>query len=472
MARIMSSLSQELSLLETRGLVRVTLEREKPTVRFKHALTREATYNTILQARRAELHRAAAQTLFVLYPQPDLETVLTIAEHWQRGGEDGLALETILPHAQTLLYTGRGISLTHLLARLERENLNATQQRDLDIALADAHVVRGEYQPARALYERVVADIQTPALRARVLHSLGVTTYHLGDYAATIQLNQSSLRIAEELEDRSQQARATNGLGLAYWQLGDTRQAQYFLERSREISMGLGEGLELADTEYNMTGLLFDQGAYSQAIEIAQRVLALDEKLGNTTLATRTNQLLGACYFGAGDFKNARTYYEKALSLCRALGDDLGTGLGLGNLAELDAELGKDTEALSNFTQAITILRRLKYESLLPFNLLGVAQIYLKQWKPDTPLLLDRAQAHAQEALDIARAHTLPDREGVALRVLAQIYARRAEWARAADLAQQSIERLTQTKSVTELKRSHQILDEIMAAAPTKESAA
>lgn len=434
----MPILSEALSLLEVRGLVRVGFERARPVVRFKHALTREATYNTILQTRRAELHRAAAQTLTALYPQPDLETVLTIAEHWQRGGADGLALETVSPHAQTLITTGRGSSLTGLLARLARDNLNSTQKRDLDIALADAHVARSEFEPARALYERVVADIQAPALRARILHRIAVTAYHLRDYAAAIQLNQSSLEIAETSGDRSQQARAMNGLGLAYWQMGDRVNAQHFLERSRAISSELGEGVELADTEYNMAGLLFDQGAYPQAIEIAKRVLALDEKLGNSTLASRTSQLLGACYYSSGDFENAQRFYESAIAHCRAVGDELGVGLGLGNLAELEAELGNEKEALGNYVQAITILRRLKYVSLLPFNLLGLAKIYLNQSKLGAPQLLDTAQAHAQEALDIARAHSMQDRERAAVGVLAEIQAARREATSATESTQES----------------------------------
>src|SRR5689334_18616039 len=132
----MSSLNQELALLESRGLVRLSLESEKPVVRFKHALTREATYNSMLQARRAELHRAAAQTLSARNPEPSLDMALTIAEHWQRGSEDGIALETILPHTQKLIYTGRSISLTALLDRLEHENLETSQQYALDIASA------------------------------------------------------------------------------------------------------------------------------------------------------------------------------------------------------------------------------------------------------------------------------------------------------------------------------------------------
>jgi class 3 adenylate cyclase/tetratricopeptide (TPR) repeat protein len=54
---------------------------------FKHALIQDAAYETLLRARRQELHRAAAQTIAAEFPalaeaQPEL-----IARHWSEAGE-------------------------------------------------------------------------------------------------------------------------------------------------------------------------------------------------------------------------------------------------------------------------------------------------------------------------------------------------------------------------------------------------
>ena len=57
--------------LQERGLIRMSGEDGKPVVRFKHALTREATYNAILNTRRIEIHREVAFVLRDLYPQRD-----------------------------------------------------------------------------------------------------------------------------------------------------------------------------------------------------------------------------------------------------------------------------------------------------------------------------------------------------------------------------------------------------------------
>src|SRR4029078_2881487 len=96
-------------------------------------------------------------------------------------------LETILPHTQRLIYTGRSISLTALLERLEHENLETSQQYPLDIAAADDHAARGEYELARGLYAGVLEHADRNTLRVQVLYGLGVSEHHLGNTARSLE---------------------------------------------------------------------------------------------------------------------------------------------------------------------------------------------------------------------------------------------------------------------------------------------
>lgn len=456
----MPHLSQHLSLLENRGLVRVTLERETPIVRFKHALTREATYNSMLQARRAELHRAAAQTLTALYPQPDLEMVLTVAEHWQRGSEDGSALETLLPHAQRLIYTGRGSSLTTLLERLQRENLIETQQRDLDIALADAHAARGEFARAQELYAQVLAQPSADARRPRLLHGLGVAAYHLNDNVHAIEYQRASMQLAEEAGDVSLQARAANGLGLAFWNLGDYVNAEAHLQASRTLGLQLGESIELANAEYGLAGVAFDRGDYATAIVSAERARAIYDTLGHATLMVRAMQLLGACYYGEKDLEQAADVYQRAIAQSRALGDTIVVALGLGNLAEVYADWDQLDQAAATYAEALLPLRAFKYESLLAYDLASLAGIEIRRaLETDTPLAnknewLARAQANVNEALDIATRIQSQEDEALARRVLAELNAAHGDFETARQNAQQAVALLEHLGRALELERA------------------
>ena len=424
----MPTLLQDLALLETRGLVRTTREREKPIVRFKHALTREATYNSMLQARRAELHRAAAETLTALHRQPDLEMVLTIAEHWQRGGEDARTLEAILPHAQNLIYTGRSISLTALLSRLERENLDASQQREMDLALADAYAARGEYEPARQVFEHVLQTTDALAERMRALHGMGVSEYHLGNFARVIEIQETHLALAQQQQDIVQQARALSGLGAAYVGMGKYERATECFQASREKSIQAGRTQELANAEANLAVALYNRGEYEQAIAAAEHALALDEQNGVQVFNARTASLLGASYFGLGDDARAEYFYRRALDTSRALGDQLGTAAGLTNLAELFGKRLELTQAAETYRQAISILEPLKQDVILCFALAQLAdterqQALAAQTRTQFETLVSSATQHGEHALSIAKRLALTDQITNALEILNAIRA-------------------------------------------------
>lgn len=463
----MPTLSQDLILLEARGLVRVTMERATPIVRFKHALTREATYNSMLQTRRIELHRAAAETLTELYPQPDLEMVLTIADHWRRGAEDARALETVFPHAQTLIYTGRGMSLATLLSGINRDNLNETQRRDFDIALADAHAARGEYEPARALYESALEHVQAPNLRTGLMERIATAAYHLADYSKAIKFYQATNALALEHNDVLHQARSLNGLGLAYWNQGDTSGALDYLEQSRVLGLALGETTELANIEFNLAGILMDRGEFAPAIVAAERALALDEKLNNQTLAARTLQLLGACYFVSGDYAKASAHYDRALKVSAELDDALGVALAHGNLGELYLAQGDSLRAITAYEQCVERFRALNLDFYLIGGLVGLAHAETRAALDSAKTAcLDAADEHAQEALALAARLNSPEREGITRRVLAEILMQRGDYTAARQQAGRAVELLDALGAGLALKNAQETLERAQKSLP------
>ena len=453
----MSNLTRDLALLETRGLMRVTTDRDKPVVRFKHALTREATYNSILQSRRNELHCAVAQTLLQFHQQLDLELVLSIAEHQLRCGDDAGMVDFLLPFAQRLIHTGRSLSLTELFSRLNRAELSTTQQRDLDIALADTHAARGEYEAARGLYELVLTKTEPATLRARLLQSLGVANYHLGEYAKSMEFYQASLDTAQSQGNIALQAKTSGGLGLVHLALGDTARALEFLQTSRDLSLQLGEGLELAAAEYNLGGVQRMLGQYSDAISNAEHALALEEKFGHVAAAARSMQLLGTCYHSMGELDKAADYYTRSIQASRTYGDFEATAILESNLAELSVEQGDLEKAAILYAHATHYFRAAALESALAYNLAGQAfvQFLRAQHTADTDAL-ETANQEATEALALAQKIRSPETEGIAYRVLAALAAGRGDFAQAEKYIQSGIELLSRVGSVLELERARQ----------------
>lgn len=469
----MPTLTQDLSVLEARGLVRVTTERTKPIVRFKHALTREATYNSILQTRRIELHRAAAETLTELYAQPDLEMVLTIAEHWVRGTEDSRALETLLPDAQALIYTGRSLSLTFLLSQLNRENLDEPQQRELDVALADAHAARGEYEPARVLYERALQSTPQGTPRARLLYSLGVAQDRLGEYTRALALHQAGLEIARATNDLVLQAKAMSGLGSVYWSLGDIQNAEMQFQDSAALSAELGNRLELANADYNLALLSVHRGDYDHAIALAERALAVDQGSGHIALTARTYQLLGGCYHLKKDFAHAAEYYQRAVASSRETGDTINLAIGSNNLGELYYDQEKLPQAVEAFSEAAKYFRALHQESRLAGSLanLAAAQNKLAHTATEKNLrdeLVAGAQSELEQALRIAQRLNTQDLLGIVYRVRAEVYFTGGDFERAQESARTAVNFLEHSGMAYELENARRTLEEMLALTQTQ----
>lgn len=460
---------QALAQLEARDLIRLTSEGGRAVVQFKHVLTRDATYESILHTHRMELHRQVAQTLETLYPQRDFDLLLTIARHWLNGGEAARALEAVLPRSRELIYAGRASSLIELIPQLDSEHLTPAQQQERDLALAEAYAARGEYAPARTLREQLLRGADSPQVRAPLLHGVGVANFQLGEYTEAIKNHRAALELAHTLNDPILQAQASGGLGLVYWNLGDTAEAEAYLKESRALATRAGAPFELANAEYNLAGVMMDQGDYAEAIGAAQRALALYENFGHAPFIAHTIQLLGACYYSQGDLDKAAEYYARAIERSQAIGDTLGAALGQGNLGEVYTDRGRFEQAVELYRKAVTQLRLIKHDWLLAIDLAGLANALLKlsTQLPNDRVAppLDEAHALALEALQIAQRLDSKNRVGIAERVLAEIYQARGDMDRALAFAQQAVASLEPAGQALELKRAQQTLETIRAAA-------
>jgi len=66
------------------------------TYRFRHVLTQEVCYDTMLQALRSELHREIADAVVDLYPERAVELAAYRADHYAKAGDTDRAVEVLV----------------------------------------------------------------------------------------------------------------------------------------------------------------------------------------------------------------------------------------------------------------------------------------------------------------------------------------------------------------------------------------
>jgi predicted ATPase len=183
------------------------------TYLFKHALIRDAAYQSLLRSSRQRHHMRVAETMIERMPnfvesQPELVahhlTEAGDAEralaYWHRAGEDAnarAAYEEALGHAR------RGLGVLDGAAGARRER---DQELALQIALATALVAaRGISNPeTRQTWERALAlcdPVTDPTRSAVVQYGLGNALVGSGDPVSALHSYTEALRIAEEAGD-------------------------------------------------------------------------------------------------------------------------------------------------------------------------------------------------------------------------------------------------------------------------------
>lgn len=129
---------------------------------FKHTLTHEVTYNSLLLARRKKLHAAAAEAIVALFPEQRDELAATLAYHYQRAGNRRLAADNLLlageraqrtyANAEAITYYRDALSELEGPGRPEDERPAQAQRLVAYERLGDVLATAGDYDAARATY--------------------------------------------------------------------------------------------------------------------------------------------------------------------------------------------------------------------------------------------------------------------------------------------------------------------------------
>jgi predicted ATPase len=216
----------------------------EPEYTFKHALTREVAYNSLLQDRRRVLHERAAQAIEARHGDRLEDHYSELAHHYSRSGNTQKAL-VYLQYAgqQALQRSAHAEALDHLTAALERlEALpyapdRIQQELVLRITLGEALIVtKGHTAPdveqafSRAL--ELCQQVDDMPQRFRALSGLWRFYFLRRDFQTARELAESAMHLAQRAQHPPSLMMAHLAQGLSLCALGDWIGAQTHVEQS------------------------------------------------------------------------------------------------------------------------------------------------------------------------------------------------------------------------------------------------
>jgi class 3 adenylate cyclase/tetratricopeptide (TPR) repeat protein len=134
---------------------------------FKHALTQEVAYGTVLQEQRKALHEQTAQAIEALFHDRLEEHYDELARHYSRGGNTEKAIEYLeLAGKQAVQQSANAEAIAHLTAALD---LLSTLPASAERAKQELTLLLTLGSPLRVVKGYTAPEVETTYMRARAL---------------------------------------------------------------------------------------------------------------------------------------------------------------------------------------------------------------------------------------------------------------------------------------------------------------
>jgi predicted ATPase len=334
-----SELDQMLAILQAGEFIY-----EQPVVSgieymFKHALTQEVAYNSLLIERRRQLHERTAQAIESTFAG-HLEDYLTgLAHHYSQADNVSKAAEYLgqvgqqaiqrSAHTDAISSLDSAISLLHKLPdnrerALREVRLELTRARALAIKTGFASEVEQAFIRARELSERLgFAQELSSAL-------LGLCGQYVaqGRFQTVYELAKQIQRRAELTQDLGPLISALAIVGLAEYELGDSllsrdhlERAIFLYDRERDKPVGLRTAYDPGVAgRYYAGATLWHLGYPDQALRKTNEAVAPAQELSNPLNLASAELAASALLLLRGEACAAQDIAERMIVLCSEQG--------------------------------------------------------------------------------------------------------------------------------------------------------
>ena len=304
---------------------------------FKHALTQEVAYNSVLMERRRLLHERTGEAIEALFKDRIDDHLAELAHHYSRTANTRKAVEYLFragsqaaarsAHSEAVTRLSSALEfLKHLPDDAERARQELSVQSVLGHSLG---TVKGwaaaELEPVYARARELCAQIRDPALAFRALYGQWIMRWWKLETDKAMELADELLAAAEDVKDPAMLLVGNSARGSTLLQLGELVSANEHLEKALavfDLRQPLPWELELSRvTSFGylysgLYGLGYPDRAWAKSremLEVAQRS-SVPYVLAQASYSAAVHNLV------RGDSTAAQKHAEEAMALTEEFG--------------------------------------------------------------------------------------------------------------------------------------------------------
>jgi tetratricopeptide (TPR) repeat protein/class 3 adenylate cyclase len=361
--------SSSLEMLQKHGLIQQIRVLPERVYRFRHVLTQEVAYDSLLLHQRKGLHQAAGEAIEHLYSdriEEQLELLVhhySSAEDWERAARFGVdsadkasglsrfadAL-TMLERSEAWLMklpdgAERKQKLVRLLLKQER--------------LAETLVLRDRQQ---LLIDRLLSILDPVADRglfADVLVRQGELFTLLSRFDEAERALAEALSIHREIDNASGERVALRMMGFLRWQQGKYEESEECNRTALSIDLAQDDRAGYAQDLTNLGSVLRGTGRLEEGLRCLEEAYRIHEEMRRPFNQVYTLDVMANLYRDLGDHDRAMEYYKRAGEIAAQHRWHLQRRFPLGAMASLAWERGRIEESLRYSRELVDAVRGL-----------------------------------------------------------------------------------------------------------------
>ena len=321
---------------------------------FKHAFTQEVAYNSLLLARKREIHEKIGDAIQELYPHRLEEFYEVLAYHYSKS-------DNLERACQYLKLSGKKATKSF-------SNWEAFRY----------------YKEAIKILKKIPETEENKREKIKVINSMFISMRQLGFPEDSLQYLQEGEKLSKRLDDEKNLAAFYTAIGGYYTYRGDHQQSIKYTEKSFQAAQKIEDVRLMVSIAQGLCGSYSVAGENQKVVDVASSMINLLEKTkkeskfftgGYNIYSTLCGQC-GVSQAYLGNFEEAETIAKRGLDLAVKIKHLPSLGFIELQCGHLFAIKGEGNNAIQYFEDSIRHLEEGQVVSLLGFPWCGLGWGY------------------------------------------------------------------------------------------------
>jgi class 3 adenylate cyclase/tetratricopeptide (TPR) repeat protein len=334
---------------------------------FKHALTHDVAYSSMLVQRRKELHRVIALAIVELYADRLAEQYEVLGYHFSKAEDWTRALEYLLKAAEkaTKAFANREAITLYEQAVGATRQIGDTVSIETLMAIHEAKAnlcfVLSDFESSCAEWQRVLGFARQSGDRQKEAAALAGMAWALvwaHKFDRAVIESRQALALAEPIDAQPVIAATHLTTGLVYFVTGRLSESRHDEDRALAISRSVADHGTESIALMLLGQLRRFEGDFAEAIRLESFGLRLAREHKLVVPLIFNLFVLGAAQGDAGAYGDALTTLQEGLAFTEKVGDEILHQRILNTSAWLHLELGDTDRAIELNTRCLEGARK------------------------------------------------------------------------------------------------------------------